>query len=251
MQIADDLLTLARFHVPDAGVVADPAQMAAQIIELLDEAEVEPSGFIHELAIESLSKHLEAPAKIRDDGRVDLPYTLQQLDQALPKDRVLVTDGGRFMTEVWCRISATDPQHFISGTDFGSIGLGLQTAIGMGFGALGRPVCLFSGDGGFMMGGLTEFNTAVRMGLDLIVIICNDAAYGAEHIQLKDRGMDPASTEFDWPSFAQTAVALGGAGVLVQSNEDLARAIEAINQRQKPLLIELRLDPNDVPRMRK
>ena len=37
-----------------------------------------------------------------------------------------------------------------------------------------------------MMGGVNEFNTAVR-NCDLTVIVCNDAAYGAEHIQMIDR----------------------------------------------------------------
>ena len=35
----------------------------------------------------------------------------------------------------------------------------------------------------------------MRLGLDLIVIIANDSAYGAEHIQFVDRKMDPSLTE--------------------------------------------------------
>jgi thiamine pyrophosphate-dependent acetolactate synthase large subunit-like protein len=100
------------------------------------------------------------------------------------------------------------------------------------------------------MGGINEFNTAVRLGLDLIVILCNDSAYGAEHIQFVDRKMDPGLTTFEWPSFAAVANALGGRGIEVTSAEELDMAIDAIADRKVPLLIELRLDPNDVPRMR-
>ena len=113
-----------------------------------------------------------------------------------------------------------------------------------------RPVVLFTGDGGFMMGGVNEFNTAVRLGLDLIVVVANDSAYGAEHIQFIDRAMDPGLTEFDWPSFAEVATALGGEGIAVASDADLDRALAAIPKRTRPLLIELKLDPEDVPRMR-
>jgi len=109
---------------------------------------------------------------------------------------------------------------------------------------------LFSGDGGFMMGGLGEFNTAVRLKQDLVVILCNDGAYGAEHIQFIDRNMDPGLTQFDWPCFAEVATALGGRGILVRSDRELQTAIDAIDSRDRPLLIELRLDPNDVPRMK-
>ena len=79
------------------------------------------------------------------------------------------------MTEVWCRVAVQKPRDFVDTTNFGSIGLGLQAAIGACVAAPERTVTLFTGDGGFMMGGLAEFNTAVRLGLDLIVIICNDA----------------------------------------------------------------------------
>ena len=48
-------------------------------------------------------------------------------------------------------------------------------------------------------GGLAEFNTAVRHKSDLIVIVCNDGAYGAEHIKFRNRQMDPGVILFDWP----------------------------------------------------
>jgi thiamine pyrophosphate-dependent acetolactate synthase large subunit-like protein len=101
-----------------------------------------------------------------------------------------------------------------------------------------------------MMGGVNEFNTAVRTKRDLIVIICNDSAYGAEHVQMLDRGMDPSLTEFNWPSFAEIARSLGGEGVEVTSPEELEGAIEAIRARKGPIVVELKLDPNNVPRMR-
>jgi acetolactate synthase I/II/III large subunit len=111
-------------------------------------------------------------------------------------------------------------------------------------------VVVFTGDGGFMMGGINEFNTAVRLGLELIVIVANDSAYGAEHIQFLDRKMDPSLTEFHWPSFAEVATSLGGQGIEVRTLEELETAIASLGTREVPVLIELRLDPHDVPRMR-
>jgi acetolactate synthase-1/2/3 large subunit len=90
----------------------------------------------------------------------------------------------------------------------------------------------------------------VRLGLDRIVIIANASAYGAEHIQFIDRKMDPSLTEFNWPSFAEVAQSLGGEGVEVSSTEELESAIDAMTARKGPFLMELKLDPNDVPRMR-
>lgn len=234
---------------PDAALVADSALTAETILYWLDEAEIPASGFTRDLDTKVLTAH-PAGADKTAEGCVNYVRALDRLEEALPKDRVLVTDGGRFMTEVWCRISVPDPQSMVVTANFGSIGLGLQEAIGAGVAAPGRPVVMFSGDGGFMMGGINEFNTAVRLGLDLIVIIANDAAYGAEHIQFIDRKMDPGLTEFHWPSFAGIAKSLGGDGMEVRSAGDLEQAIAALETRKGPFLIELHLDPHDVPRMR-
>ena len=190
------------------------------------------------------------PAKPGTGDRIDFVDALSWLDATLPQDRILATDGGRFMTEVWCRIGVDHPRAFLDTTNFGAIGLGLQAAIGAGVAEPERPVTLFTGDGGFMMGGLAEFHTAVRLGLDLIVIICNDAAYGAEHIQFLDKEMDPGLSTFDWPSFADVARSLGADGVDLCHADDLPAVAKAIAERSGPLLINLHLDPHDVPRMR-
>jgi len=234
---------------PDAALVADAGLTADTILYWLNEAEIPASGFTRELDIETLTAHPMGPDNTAK-GCVNYVRALDRLEQALPENRILVTDGGRFMTEVWCRISAPDPQSFVVTANFGSIGLGIPEAIGAGLADPNRPVVVFSGDGGFMMGGINEFNTAVRLGLDLIVIVANDSAYGAEHIQFLDRKMDPSLTEFHWPSFAGIATSLGGHGIEVHSSEDLETALAAIETRNGPVLIELRLDPHDVPRMR-
>lgn len=235
---------------PDAALVADAGLTAETILYWLDEAEIPASGFTRELDIKTLTAHPTGQVVKTADGFVNFVHALERLEEALPSDRILVTDGGRFMTEVWCRISAPDPQSFVVTANFGSIGLGLQEAVGAGLAAPDRPVVLFTGDGGFMMGGINEFNTAVRLGLDLIVIVANDSAYGAEHIQFLDRKMDPSLTEFHWPSFAEIATSLGGQGIAVHTNEELETALTALETRDRPVLIELRLDPHDVPRMR-
>ena len=234
---------------PDAALVADAGLTAETILYWLNEAEIPASGFTRDLDIAKLTEHPIGPNKTAD-GCVNYIHALERLEEVLPKDRLLVTDGGRFMTEVWVRLSVQGPKSFVATTNFGSIGIGLQEAIGAGVAAPEKPVVMFTGDGGFMMGGINEFNTAVRLGLDLIVIVANDSAYGAEHIQFIDRKMDPSLTEFHWPSFAEIGASLGGQGYTVRNNAELEEALAAIPNRTGPMMIELKLDPHDVPRMR-
>ena len=249
IQINNEVTEISKNFHPTVGLTADARLTAENIIYWLNEAEVPASGFTLDIEPFSLNRHAPAKKQMASDGKVDYIYALEQLEQHLPKERILTSDGGRFMTEVWCRMSVPCPRYFLNTAHFGSIGLGLQEAIGAGF-ASDLPVVMFTGDGGFMMGGINEFNTAVRMNSDLIVIVANDSAYGAEHIQFLDRQMDPGLSMFSWPSFAEVATSLGGQGIEVASPEDLELAMDAIGKRTKPLLIELKLDPNDVPRMR-
>jgi len=250
IQINDTVSEISKNYHPDAALIGDAALTADNIVKWLDDAEIPASGFTQELNTETLTAHPVVNSRTNKEGTINFVHALEQLDAALPDNRILTTDGGRFMTEVWCRVKAPDAKSFIATTNFGSIGIGLQHAIGACFADPERPVVLFTGDGGFMMSGINEFNTAVRLNQDLITIVCNDSAYGAEHIQFVDRNIDPSLSQFEWPSFADVATALGGQGVMVKTLEQLDTAIEAIKTRDRPLLIELMLDPEDVPRMR-
>ena len=250
IQVNSNPSDVAAFYNPDAVLVADAGQTAENILHWMDEAEIPPSGFAKELGGGDLAKHPGGDPDKSTEGFINLEFALDRLNEALPQDRIILTDGGRYITEVWCRVAVPDPLSFHMSDNFAAIGQGMAQAIGAAHGAPDRPTVLFTGDGGFMMGGMTEFNTAVRTTCDLIVIVCNDAAYGAEHTHLKDRGMDPSTTEFNWPSMASIATSLGGTGVEVTSPDDLETAIKAISSRTGPILIDLKLDPHQVPRMK-
>lgn len=250
VQVNNSLSDAGAFYQPDAVLIADAGKTAENILYWLDEAEIPPSGFSRELPSHDISKHPKGDPNKSTKGCINLEYALDRLNDALPANRIMLTDGGRYITEVWCRVTVPDPNSFHMTDNFAAIGQGMQQAIGAAHGDPTRPVVLFMGDGGFMMGGANEFNTAVRTKRDLIVIICNDSAYGAEHIQMLDRQMEPSLTEFDWPSFAEIAKAMGGQGVEVTSPAELETAIAAINARKGPIIVDMKLDPNNVPRMR-
>ncbi len=234
---------------PDAGLVGDPLPVAKTLSHWLNEAEIPPSQFTDELDANALRTPHPVTKNPEAEGYVGLSKALIALNNAIPDNRIFASDGGRFMGEAWCRIDVQRPQDFVYTVNTGAIGMGLGHAIGAACAARDRPTVLVTGDGGFMMGGLAEFTTALREKLDLIVIICNDQAYGAEYVQLTDRQMDPAISEFNWPPFADVARAMGGQGVAVHNDHDLDAAVAAIKMRNGPLLIDLRLDAATVPRM--
>lgn len=249
IQIDHDPEAISRKYPPDIGIIADTGLTAATILEWLQEAEIPPSGFTPELETKELAHH-PAQKRTLPEGTICYEDALSTLNKHLPADRVLVTDGGRFMTEVWCRINTAGPEKFLSSVEFGSIGLGLAQSIGAAVANPSGTTVLFTGDGGFMMGGINELNSAVRLGLNLVIILANDHAYGAEHIQFLDRKMNPELSEFDWPSFESVAKSLGLRGYTADSMTNLQAALEECEVMTGPALIELKLEPTQVPRMR-
>src|SRR5690606_31032383 len=114
-----------------------------------------------------------------DHTHID-PRTLTiALDDLLPAERIVAVDSGNFMGYPSMFLSVPDEAGFCFTQAYRSIGLGLSTAIGA---ALARPDRLpvaACGDGGFLMG-VAELETVVRLGLPMLVVVYNDAAYGAE-----------------------------------------------------------------------
>lgn len=249
VQIDDDFRQLGRRHVPDAMLTGDPAHVAGTILTWLDAAEVPSSQATDTLDTEALRARFAVPKRANVQGTLDYTRALERIDAALPEDRIFVSDAGRFMTEAWCRIGVSAPRDFVPAINTGAIGMGMGYAIGAAVARPDRKTLFVCGDGGFMMGGLAEFTSVVREGLNMVAVICNDSAYGAEHIQFKDRQMDPTLSTFSWPSFAAMAEAMGAKGLRVTSEAELEEALAVINETTAPVLLEIVLDPDAMPRM--
>jgi thiamine pyrophosphate-dependent acetolactate synthase large subunit-like protein len=238
--------------VPEAHVTVqgDATAVADALVDVLDLREVPSSGFRTEaMALHLADQKVLGERPVTAPGTVDVETALRRLDEILPPRRVVVTDGGRFMMEAFRHLHPGDPRAYVIPQNFGSIGTGMGAAVGAAAGRPDDPVIMVCGDGGFMHGGLAEFSTAARYGLDLIVLVCNDGGYGAEHVQFVDRGLDPSLSLFAWPDMAAMAEALGGEGFTVRGPDDLQKAAKVIANRTRPLLIDLRLDVNHISPM--
>ena len=247
VQVDIERESISRFSPVDAGVVGDSAAVADAIVSWLDEAETRPTGFASEELAKRLAAYTDGDfTDVSTDETVDIRTAMRRIEETFPADRNLVFDGGRWIFNAFTRLHCPEPSAYVHTVNFGSIGLGMGNAIGAALGAPQRPTLLVTGDGGFMLGGLAEFSTAVRHGVDLTVVLFNDAAYGAEHIQFRNKGMDPAISTFDWPDFGPVATALGGRGYTVRNLTELDKALAELENRDRPVLIDIKIDPDKV-----
>lgn len=254
VMVAEDRGEIGRTIAVDAAVLGELGAVADRMVYWLDEAEIAPSGFAAEEAVTSAVAAIEQSYAAAPRLDADAPITIQQalmvIEHAVEAQRVLVTDGGRFMRQPWQLMRVAQPRHFMAGNLFGAIGTGIGYAIGGAVAQPQLPTVAVVGDGGFMLGGLTEFHTAVREKLDFIVVVCNDGGYGAEYLHFTDRDMDPGLALFDWPEFADIAETMGGCGLVVRTGADLEKARDFIRgrSRSQPILLDLKLDPRTMPR---
>ena len=243
VQVDHDLEALGAFSSVDAPVHADALAAVDTFIRLLDDAEVQPTGFADRLP----ARTAHAFPATTPDGTLDIRHVLTRLDTGLPADRHVTLDCGRFFFHAAPLLGSGANGSYQHTIEFGSIGLGLGTALGAAAASAdGVPSVLVCGDGGLMLSGLAELTTAVRHALDLVVVVLNDAAYGAEHIQLTNRGMDPSISEFDWPELADVATALGLDGYAVRDEADLDRALAGVARRDRPVLVNVHLAPHGI-----
>lgn len=176
-----------------------------------------------------------------DGGGVDPRAAMLRLDSLLPKDRVVVADGGQALEWPAVYLDVPAPGTFLATVGAGSIGHSLGTAIGAAASGRARVVVCSLGDGSLMMA-LPELDTAVRARAPLVVIVVNDHAYGIEIHKLRSLGLGGELAAFpEGPDLAAIMRALGGEGVTVHDLADLDALAGRLDALDGPLLIDLRV----------
>ena len=91
-----------------------------------------------------------------------------------------------------------------------------------------------------------EFETLVRLGLPLLVVVYNDAAYGAEVHHFGPQGHPVDIVRYPDPDIAGLARGLGAGAVTVRGVSDLAAARRWLERRDGPFVIDAKVNPNVV-----
>jgi acetolactate synthase-1/2/3 large subunit len=174
------------------------------------------------------------------DGKLDPRWLMAELDEALPKERTVVVDGGNSLAFSIGQLAVPDPHGFLFSLEYFSMGCGQALALGAAVARPDRLTVLAIGDGGAMMT-LGELDTAVRYGLPIVAIVVNDSGFGAEMQLLESFGLPIELARFENPSFAEVASALGARGLTLASPDDLASLRDAIATLKGPLVVDCKV----------
>ncbi|MGO1319617.1 MAG: thiamine pyrophosphate-binding protein [Galactobacter sp.] len=183
------------------------------------------------------------------EQRIDPRVFSAAVEELLPDQKIVSIDSGNFMGYPSTYLSVPDQYGFCFTQAFQSIGLGLATAIGAGLAQPDRLPVLGTGDGGFLMA-ISELETAVRLGLDLLVLVYDDDAYGAEihHFGPDSAGALPDFSTVTFPrvDIASIARGFGAGGVTVRGVEDLEPVRAWLERREAgepvgPMVVDARI----------
>ncbi len=177
-----------------------------------------------------------------DPTTIDPRALTMALDDLLPAARTVVIDSGNFMGYPSTLLSVPDTAGFVFTQAFQSIGLGLASALGAAVARPDRLTVAALGDGGFLMS-VAELTTAVRLGLPLIVVVYDDAAYGAEVHHFGPDGYPLDTVTFPDTDLAEIGHGFGCLGVIVRAVADLGIIRSwLLGPRNRPLVIDAKVN---------
>ncbi len=234
-------------YFPQLEVVGDIADSLARLTRRL-------GGPVASHDTKYFSKVREVVKKSVTDGQDDDRFPMfpgrivADIRKVLPSNGIIALDNGVY--KIWFARSyqAHEPNTVLLDNALATMGAGLPSAMEAARLYPDRRVMAICGDGGFMMNS-QEMETAVRIGLNLVVVVLRDNAYGM--IRWKQAGQNLADfgLEYGNPDFPKYAESYGAQGRRVDSAAQLAPCLEECFQAGGVHLVEVPVDYSDNVRL--
>ncbi len=191
------------------------------------------------------------PYKYRKADGVLKPQTvierLRDLTSQRDGDHIWTTGVGQHQMWAMQYIQCEKPRTFITSGGLGTMGYGVPAAVGAKAARPDATVICIDGDGCFQMT-CQELTTAALERLPIVVVIINNGWLGMvrqwQELFYAERYAETHLTK-QVPDYAQLAEALGGAGFMVDDEDDLDGTLEAALDCGRTAVVDARVDPNE------
>lgn len=144
--------------------------------------------------------------------------------RAMPEDGIIALDNGMYKLWFARNYRAYQPNTVLLDNALATMGAGLPSAMMASMLYPDRNVMAVCGDGGFMMNS-QEMETAVRMKMNLVVLILRDDAYGMIKWKQTGGGFPTYGLDYGNPDFVKYAESYGAHGHRVERTEDFVGMI--------------------------
>ena len=167
---------------------------------------------------------------------------------AMPPDGVIALDNGTY--KIWFARNYLTQQSntVLLDNALATMGAGLPSAMMTAMLYPQRSVMAICGDGGFMMNS-QELETAVRLDLNLVVLVLRDNAYGMIRWKQADAGLPDWGLEYGNPDFVKYAESYGAAGHRVEAADEFVPLLERCFRDGGVHLVEAPIDYSENKRV--
>ncbi len=231
-------------YQPQVQVVGDISD-SLEKIAVRCHRENEPELFfrLKELMLEDYS------AAESDDGFPIKPQrVLHDIRQVLGQEDILISDVGAHKMWIGRQYNCYHPNTCIISNGFASMGISVPGAIAAKLIYPEKKVLAVSGDGGFMMN-CQEMETALRIGVPIVVMIFNDSGYGLIRWKQEDHFGSSCFTDLTNPDFVKFAESMGAKGYRIQSAEEIIPVMEDAFSQNVPCIIDCPIDYSENTRL--
>ncbi|MDZ7661573.1 acetolactate synthase large subunit [Thiohalophilus sp.] len=199
----------------------------------------------------TVKQHLDAHLRegVEDDRFPLYPQRLvAEIRRAMPEDGIITLDNGIYKIWFARNYLAYQPNTVLLDNALATMGAGLPSAIAVKIVHPDRKVMAICGDGGFMMNS-QELETAVRLELDLVVLILRDDAYGMIKWKQANMGFEDFGLDYGNPDFVQYANSYGARGHRIASAAGLPTLLQQCLNETGVHLVEVPIDYIDNDRI--
>ncbi len=166
---------------------------------------------------------------------------VRDIHKVLAKDGYVALDNGVYKLWFARNYLTYKPNSLLLDNALATMGAGLPSAIELARIYCNKKVIAVVGDGGFMMNS-QELETAVRLNLNMIVLVLNDSSYGMIRWKQAGMGLDDYGLTFNNPDFVSYAQSYGANGHRVAKTEDFVPLMENCFKQGGVHLIDLPVD---------
>lgn len=225
-------------YFPQLNVVGDIANSVARLTEGLGPVSKD-FGFFDRVRTEVES---HTSRYFTDDRFPILPQRLVKLlRERLGDEDIITLDNGVYKIWFARNYKCHAPNTLLLDNALATMGAGLPSAMAAKHIHPDRKVVSVNGDGGFLMNS-QELETAVRMQLDLVVIVLNDSAYGMIKWKQQGMGFDNYGLDFKNPDLVRYAESFGAVGHRPDSVENFVEILESVLDGKGVHVIDLPVD---------
>ena len=238
--------TIDPVYFPQVEVIGDIANSIYCITEQLPRHCERDYAFFAQVR-RALRKHWQQGS---DDARFPVfPQRLvADVRNLMPADGIVTLDNGIYKIWFARNYPARMPNTVLLDNALATMGAGLPSAMAAKIVHPDRRVMAVCGDGGFMMNS-QELETAVRLGLDLVILVLRDDALGMVKWKQENMGFADYGLTFGNPDFVRYAEAYGARGYRVEAADQFSQLVEQAFAAGGVHLIDVPMDYSENDRI--